>query len=68
MFLLAFLFATGHVRFDGDGVAWTRELFTSYPDRVLAMRLTASKKGALAFTVRPGRQVRREADSMGRNS
>ena len=45
--------ATAYVRFDGDGISWTRECFTSYPDRVLAMRLTASKKGALAFTVRP---------------
>ena len=45
--------ATAAVRFDGDGVAWTRESFTSYPDRVLAMRLTASEKGKLAFTVRP---------------
>ncbi len=36
-----------------DGVRYTREYFTSYPDRVLAVRLTASKCASLSFTVRP---------------
>ena len=34
-----------------DGVRFTREYFTSYPARTLAIRLTASKKGALAFSL-----------------
>ena len=36
----------------GD-VAYSREMFTSYPDRVLAVRFTASKKGALSFDLAP---------------
>ena len=36
-----------------DGVAFRREYFTSYPARTLAVRLTASKKGALKFTLAP---------------
>ena len=36
----------------GD-VAFSREAFASYPDRVMAMRCTASKKGALSFDLVP---------------
>ena len=36
----------------GD-VAFSREAFASYPDRVMAMRCTASKKGALSFCLVP---------------
>ncbi|MBO4286601.1 MAG: glycoside hydrolase N-terminal domain-containing protein [Kiritimatiellae bacterium] len=41
------------VEYKSDGVAYSREAFTSYPDRVLAVRLAASKKGALAFDLAP---------------
>ena len=41
------------VAYTVDGVAFRREYFTSYPARTLALRLTASKKGALAFTLAP---------------
>jgi len=34
-------------------VAYRREYFTSYPDDVLVVRLTADDPGALSFTVRP---------------
>ena len=34
------------------GVKYEREAFLSYPDRVLAVRLSADRKGALAFDVR----------------
>ena len=40
------------VKYKTGGVDYTREMFTSYPDRVGAMRFTASKKGALSFVVR----------------
>ena len=40
------------VRYKADGVDYAREYFTSYPDKVGAMRFTASKKGALSFTLR----------------
>ncbi len=36
----------------GD-VEYRREYFTSYPDKVMAIRLEASKKGSLSFTLRP---------------
>ncbi|WP_246114711.1 glycoside hydrolase family 95 protein [Rubripirellula tenax] len=42
-----------HVRYQQDGVEYSREYFTSYPDKVMAIRLTASKPGALSFTLRP---------------
>jgi len=42
-----------HVKYEHDGVAYSREYFTSYPDKVMAIRLSASKAGALSFTLRP---------------
>ena len=40
------------VKYKAGGVDYTREMFASYPDKVGAMRFTASKKGALSFTLR----------------
>ena len=37
------------VRYSAEGVDYVRECFASYPDKVLAVRWTASKKGALSF-------------------
>lgn len=42
-----------HVRYKHDGVEYSREYFTSYPDRVMAIRLSASEAGKLSFTLRP---------------
>ena len=36
-------------RFKANGVEYTRECFVSFPDQVIALRLTASAKGALSF-------------------
>jgi alpha-L-fucosidase 2 len=33
-----------------DGVTYTREALASFPDRVVVMRLTASKPGSISFT------------------
>ncbi|CCH51755.1 Alpha-L-fucosidase [Fibrisoma limi BUZ 3] len=33
-----------------DGVAYTREVFTSFPDQVIVVHLTASKPGRIDFT------------------
>lgn len=44
--------ALATVKYSAGGVDYTREYFTSYPDKVGAMRFTASKKGALSFTLR----------------
>jgi alpha-L-fucosidase 2 len=40
------------VSYKQDGVTYKREYFASYPDNVVAVRLTADQKGALSFTVR----------------
>ena len=44
--------AIATLSYESDGVRYTRECFVSYPARALAMRLTASKPGALSFVVR----------------
>lgn len=43
--------ATSGVRFERDGVTYTREAFLSHPDQVLVIRLTASQPRALALQV-----------------
>ncbi len=43
--------ATSHTNFSVNDVDYTREQFVSAPDQVIIVRLTASKKGALNFTV-----------------
>lgn len=42
-----------HVKYEYDGVDYSREYFTSYPDKVMVIRLNASKSGKLSFTLRP---------------
>ena len=39
------------VRYEIDDVTYSRETFASYPDRVMAVRLAASKKGFLDFSL-----------------
>lgn len=39
----------GHVKYDLDGLTYTREYFCSYPDRVLAMKFSASSPGEILF-------------------
>ncbi|VGO19732.1 glycoside hydrolase family 95 protein [Pontiella sulfatireligans] len=41
------------VNYEQGGVKYSREYFTSYPDKVMAIRLSASKAGTLSFTLRP---------------
>jgi alpha-L-fucosidase 2 len=41
------------LEYESGGVKYTREYITSYPDKVMAIRLSASKKGKLSFTLRP---------------
>lgn len=45
--------AISTVRYEHDGVTYSREYFTSYPDKVMVIRLNASKAGKLSFTLRP---------------
>lgn len=39
--------------YECGGIRYEREVFASYPDRVLVIRMTASKKGGLSFKLRP---------------
>ncbi|MBX2924212.1 MAG: glycoside hydrolase family 95 protein [Chitinophagaceae bacterium] len=39
------------VSYEQDGVSYKREIFASYPDKVLVMRLSASKPGSISFTM-----------------
>ena len=45
--------ATAHVHYQYKGVTYEREYLASYPDAVLAVKLTASRPGCVAFTLRP---------------
>jgi alpha-L-fucosidase 2 len=45
--------AVARVSYEQDGVRYEREYFASYPDKVLVIKLTASRPGALSFSVRP---------------
>lgn len=45
--------AMANVAYDNGGVRYTRAYFVSYPDKVLVIRLKASKAGTLDFTLRP---------------
>lgn len=51
------------VSYTQDGITFQREVFASYPDRVLVMRLTANKKGALSFKTLLNRPERFETHS-----
>lgn len=44
-------------RYERNGVTYTREYLASNPDRVIAIRLTASKQGALNFRLTLGSQL-----------
>ena len=45
--------AISGVEYTYGGVKYTREYFTSYPDKALVIRLDADTDGALSFTLRP---------------
>jgi alpha-L-fucosidase 2 len=48
------------VTYRQDGVRYRREVFASYPDRVLAVHIAADKRGAVSFKVRLTRPERFE--------
>lgn len=47
-------------RYQQDGILYTREVFSSYPDQALVVRLTANKPGALSFRLSIDRPERFE--------
>ena len=59
--------AVATTQFELDGVEYTREVFSSKPDEVIVIRLTASKKGLLNFTVWMNRPGDAETVSVGEN-
>ena len=44
--------ATANTRYTYQGVVYEREHFTSYPDNIMVVRLSASQKGKITFTLR----------------
>ena len=44
--------AVVEVSYQIDDVTYTREVFASYPDRVIVIRLTADRPGRISFIVR----------------
>ncbi|MCC6445628.1 MAG: glycoside hydrolase N-terminal domain-containing protein [Armatimonadetes bacterium] len=51
--------ATAHVRFASGGARFEREVFSSAPDQVIALRLASDRPGQISFTAR----LSREADA-----
>jgi len=45
--------ATSGVKYEYNGVNYTREYFASYPDRVIVTKFAADKSGKLAFMLNP---------------
>ena len=50
--------AISRVEYVVNGVRFTREYFVSHPDKVMVIRLTSSKKGALSFDLKFDSQLR----------
>jgi len=50
--------AISKVSYQINGVTYTREYFISYPDKVMMIKLTASKKGALSFDLKFDSQLK----------
>jgi len=45
--------AIAAIKYTSEDVNYTREYFMSYPDKVLAIKLSADKKGKISFKLRP---------------
>ena len=54
-------------RFTINGVEYKREVFTSAPDNVMIVRISAGRKGALRFNVSAKSQLRYQLSVNGRN-
>lgn len=50
--------ATARVSYTQDGIKFNREIFVSYPDQVMVVRLSADKKNSYSFTCRMSRPER----------
>ncbi len=57
--------ALARTEYTVDGVRFVREAFASHPAGVIALRITASKKGALSFSARLASRQRATASATG---
>jgi len=57
--------AVAEVRYQRDGITFTREAFATAPDQVMAFRFAADKPGAVSFTASLDRQERFETRADG---
>ena len=53
------------VSYEQDGIRFERKVFSSYPDQVLVIHLTASEKGSISFTCGMNRPERYETLASG---
>jgi alpha-L-fucosidase 2 len=54
--------ALATTRFQVGGITYTRTVFASFPDQIIAMRLTASQPGGLSFTARLDSELRHSVE------
>ncbi len=59
--------AVAKVSYDVDGVRFEREMFSSFPDQVLVVRLKSSKRGGLNFNVALSRPEAAESVVVGKD-
>jgi len=59
--------AVAHTSFTINGVKYTREIFTSAPDQVMLVRITASKKGKLNLNISAKSLLKNHLSSLGKN-
>lgn len=59
--------AVSTVRYKINGVNFSRETFISYPDKVMLVRITADKKGAVSFTANLQSKLRFSVAAAGAN-
>ena len=57
--------AVATVKFRDGGVAFTREVFSSFPDQVIVVRLTGSERGKISFGASLASQLRSESAAGG---
>ncbi|HEY3372255.1 MAG TPA: glycoside hydrolase family 95 protein [Prolixibacteraceae bacterium] len=57
--------AVSRVEYEVNGVKFTREYFVSYPDKVMVIRLTSSKKRALSFDLKFESQLKCKVSTTG---
>lgn len=50
--------AVATIKYQVNGISYTREIFASYPDQAIIMRIYSNKKGAVNFTTGMNTQLR----------